>query len=499
MSLRNYLFALIGTLILLLAGAQLLLVYWINENLNQEVQTQAKKLSKQVIELVVDEFSKEQQPIPNNSNGISTAKNKQQISKKVIKLPSSKDISELIDSNHEIDELVEIFGEDKSINTDELKIHLNQLVEDVHNTQIITTFADDTEIEISSSSANVIPDNFSKAGDNKNQRWLFFDSSIEQNNTQQLINTIQWMIIFSALIALSLGYWLSVKFNRPLKQLADGFDQVAHGDYQVSIEPKGVKEIRQTLIYFNHMVQKIDELTEQEKHSQYLKNLAELGDVSLGLAHALRNPVHTIGLSIEQLNNDELSKQQKDNLLATVKHKIAHIDQNIKALLTLTSSGLSRNETVPILAVVQDIILEYKSCNNGHIRFDVNIPHSYQLIGAETEIRSILHTLIINACQASEASQIISITALVVNQEQSAEQLNVTITDQGKGLAPEVESHLFQPHVSSKPEGAGMGLYIAKRLINLHYQGDITLINNQVKNKVTGCIAQASFKVKHEK
>ena len=64
--------------------------------------------------------------------------------------------------------------------------------------------------------------------------------------------------------------------------------------------------------------------------------------------------------------------------------------------------------------------------------------------------------------------------------------LSVTVIDQGKGIEPSIKDELFQPHVSSKAEGAGMGLYIAKRLATLYYGGSLTLDNHPTG----GCIAQ---------
>ena len=78
-----------------------------------------------------------------------------------------------------------------------------------------------------------------------------------------------------------------------------------------------------------------------------------------------------------------------------------------------------------------------------------------------------------NAIEASTELQSISIFVA-----QAAEQLSIKIVDQGKGLSEKIKTELFQPHVSSKPEGAGMGLYIAKRISQSYYQGDVQLTNN---------------------
>ena len=84
-----------------------------------------------------------------------------------------------------------------------------------------------------------------------------------------------------------------------------------------------------------------------------------------------------------------------------IQTKISHIDNNIKSLLTLTTTGISRDQQVPVLAVVQDIVLECKSAPIPSQSFTLAIENDLFIFGAESEIRSILHTLIINACEAN--------------------------------------------------------------------------------------------------
>ena len=180
---------------------------------------------------------------------------------------------------------------------------------------------------------------------NKSKVWVQSPDQQANQARNKLVNLVQWSIIGSALLALTVAFWLSTKFNRPLKQLSQGFDKLAKGDYNHHVEASGVKEIRQTIKHFNDMVKRLHKLTEQESHHKELTHLAELGEVSRGLAHTLRNPIHTIGLSVEQLQDSELSQEKKQALITTIKSKIIHIDRHIKALLTLTTSSIKKRYT----------------------------------------------------------------------------------------------------------------------------------------------------------
>ncbi len=481
MSLRTYLFCLVAFLILMLTGTQLLLIAWIDQSFKEEVDKKAQHISKQVIDLAVAEIEFEQIGPEQFQHTVTTQKTEGKTNTvveqdiQVFSLPSNTDIEQFIEQNKH-KRKIEFHGDINQVDIDKLKKELSQLVAKIHDKGVKATHVGENVIHIQESAIAPI----------KAEKRLFIES--DDSRTQNLIHTIELMLLLSAILALILAYWLSVKFNKPLKALSVGFDELSKGNYDTQIPPSGVDEIKQTISHFNNMVAQVKSLTAAEKHNQELKNLAELGDVSRGLAHSLRNPIHTIGLSIEQLLDPNLSTEEQANLINTIKRKISHIDENIKALLTLTTSGIQRAKNVPLLAVIQDIVLEYKACNHKPITFEIDVDSDMQLHGDETEIRHILHALIINACEASHQEGTVIISAT-----QDAGKIHVNVVDQGSGLDEDVAKQLFEPHISSKAEGAGMGLYIAKRLITLHYAGDIQLVNNHSVDGIHGCTATACF------
>ena len=450
MSLKSYLFALIGSLIVLLTLSQLALVYWLEYKVADDVDQQARVLTREVIDIAIERIDDEQ------IKAVKTAK-------------------ATTNSPHmEVKENTRVVVIDEQLpEKAKLREHLIRLVDNIHNSKTLHM----------PEGAHLPKIIYKKTGDSQQ---LQISNHTLGADSKALIESIKLALIGSAVIALLFAYWLSSQFSRPLKNLAQGFKHLAGGDYQHQVPVQGVKEISKTIDYFNHMVVKLGRLTAKEKQHKEIAHLAELGEVSRGLAHALRSPIHTIGLSIEQLAQDGLSQEQKKQLSLTAQDKITHIDKNIKALLTLTTTGISRDEQLPVLAVVQDIILEYKSCQGKKQDFELQLPQDLTITAAETEVRSILHTLIINACEANPENAKVSIHG----ERKSNNSLEIKITDQGAGLNDEVAAKLFQPHVSTKASGAGMGLYIARRIISLHYRGDIRLTNNP---QAPGCIATAVF------
>lgn len=464
MSLRHYLFSLIGALILLLTSAQLFLVYWIDQNLAQEVNQQAKVLSERAVEFVFKEAIV--------SDGV-----EQEAEAHVIRLPVNEQQTQVL--------IVPDDGE-------AIEADVHRLIENAKNSealqQVDKIFIKQRLDEVFDALSNEQVKKITKNVEHlpENQAFTFSHSlTTQSSSSESLITSIQWMILACALLAIVFAYWLSAQFNKPLNALQHGFEALARQDYDYRLEPHGVKEIKQTMVQFNEMLSTLAQLKQVEQHYKETAHLAELGEVSRGLAHTLRNPIHTIGLSIERLVNNDLNETERLTIVKTIQSKIQHVDRHIKSLLTLTTTGISRDQDVPVLAVIQDIVLEFKLAAVKKQTFTIEVPETISILGAESEVRSILHTLIINACEENEDDGLVHIRAESIDNK-----VVLSVDDSGKGVSPDIATRLFEPHVSTKPEGAGMGLYIAQRIIQLHYHGNIALTN---KDNNAGCVATAVF------
>jgi len=182
--------------------------------------------------------------------------------------------------------------------------------------------------------------------------------------------------------------------------------------------------------------------------------------MSRGLVHALRNPIHTMALALEQLSGSDPALQQ------LIEQKMQHINRTLSTLLTLSCQGVDRSTPVALKAVLQDLCLEFSA---QQLQLDAPALCCH---GAEAELRFILHVLVSNAVEASPQPGTVCLKLW-----QAPDGIYFQVTDQGPGLSPTVAASLFQPHISSKAEGAGMGLYLAQRLLQMYYQGDIQLQN----------------------
>lgn len=288
------------------------------------------------------------------------------------------------------------------------------------------------------------------------------------------------LIVSTTLLAILIALLLGHRLIKPLQHLVQGFRALQQGQLGQQVPVSGLSEYRYVSDQFNQMSVRLAELAEQSQRLQQQQHLAELGEISRGMVHALRNPLHTLNLLLEQVAcSDDPALRQR--LTEQAERKMQHINRSLTAMLTLSCADIERSKLVALKPVLQDLLLEFSS-DQTQIRLAGDL--AARLPGAETELRTILHSILANAVEASPPGGEITIE---VREQPTA--LQIQIRDQGPGLDPAIASRLFQPHCSGKAEGAGMGLYLCSRLLKLYYQGEVQLHNHPQG----GCVATLTF------
>ena len=211
-------------------------------------------------------------------------------------------------------------------------------------------------------------------------------------------------LLVSLALALSLALWLGYRFIAPLQQLVQGFRRLASGEAPVQLDDsQGLAEYRFVLNQFNTASQQLTDLAAHRAQLAQQQQLIELGEISRGLVHALRNPIHTMALALEQM--PAVSEQQQQ-LHKLIEQKMQHINRTLTALLTLSCDGVDRSEQVSLNAVLQDIALEF---SQAKVQIQLDLPATVLIAGAEAELRTIAHAVICNAVEASPERGVVKV------------------------------------------------------------------------------------------
>ena len=302
--------------------------------------------------------------------------------------------------------------------------------------------------------------------------------------TQQL----GWGLLGLLAVGLALSVWLAQRIARPLRALADAAQTVGQGSLGAQAPDGGVPEVRQTIAAFNRMSAQLQKLDAEAAALRADRELAELGEIGRGLAHSLRNPLHALGLSLDALANQAADPSRAQPLAQAGREQLQRVDQALRGFLALSAGNGASVSSVPLREVLDDVLLEASQRAQGRAQFRRE-GDEVTLVAVAAELRVMLHALVINALEASPEGGIV--TVRVQAPSQAGDAVLVEILDQGGGVPEAIRSRLFQPHVSGKPHGAGMGLYLAERLVRLRYHGGITLEANTPRGTVARLRLQA--------
>lgn len=215
----------------------------------------------------------------------------------------------------------------------------------------------------------------------------------------------------------------------------------------------------------------LKDLSEQQRlHKQIMRadRLAGLGELMAGVAHEIRNPLTSIRGFMQHLSaSDSIEEWRRYAPLI-----VSQVDSLNSIITELLRFGRQRPPSIgPVLLnnLIRKIIVLAGKEPKANIVLDLH--EDLPVIEADGEaLGQVLLNLIINASQAMDDSGEITISTANAN----ADEVVVTVTDTGAGIAPENLEKVFDPFFSTKPTGTGLGLAMVHRIVDAHY-GTVTI------------------------
>lgn len=202
---------------------------------------------------------------------------------------------------------------------------------------------------------------------------------------------------------------------------------------------------------------------------------AAWGEVARRLAHEIKNPLTPIQLSAERLRHKYLATMsaEEGDLLNRATHTIV---QQVEAMKKMVQafSDYARSPKLEIVSfdlnqLVADVLELYRGETTALV-IETHLDDRLSYLDADTgRIRQLLHNLIKNAVEAvsdDESPRIAVETHLHITEELKAVELSVR--DHGLGISGDIIDTLFEPYVSSKPRGSGLGLAVVKKIVEEH-------------------------------
>jgi signal transduction histidine kinase len=211
------------------------------------------------------------------------------------------------------------------------------------------------------------------------------------------------------------------------------------------------------------------QLAQLQEAVQKTERLRLLGQLSGGLAHQLRNGIVGARLAV-QLHARACSGRVDGEALQVALRQLSLLESNLKRFLALGQTGSLQREPCSLTALVEEAqVLLRPQCAHTGIDLRWQPPSDPFLMNAD---RGLLEQLIFNvlgnAVEAAGPGGSVEITLTAKEKNGAARAAILEMSDSGAGPPPAVAARLFEAFVTSKPEGVGLGLSVARQAAEAH-------------------------------
>jgi signal transduction histidine kinase len=255
--------------------------------------------------------------------------------------------------------------------------------------------------------------------------------------------------------------------SRRIRELERRTRLIAAGDFSPMPLPPRNDEIRDLAQSVNEMAQRLAQFQETTQRTERLRLL---GQVSGGLAHQLRNGLTGVRLAV-QLFVRECQEATDTAALDVALRQLRLLETNLKRFLDLGRDGDARRERCSLPALIGEAVeLLSAQCRHAGIELRWQRPASDPIVlGDSGQLGQLILNVLGNAVEAAGPGGTVQVT---LSEEARLAPLPpvvvMEVLDSGPGPAAEVAERLFEPFVTGKPEGVGLGLAVARQVAEAH-------------------------------
>ncbi len=272
-------------------------------------------------------------------------------------------------------------------------------------------------------------------------------------------SAMRWMLgllLVTPLLVAGAAAYLSRAVAAPLARLGRGAAALASGDLDARVEVDSPDEFGALAADLNALTRS---LRSQQARLVESEKLAGIGKLAAGIAHEINNPLQVM-IGYLSLNRD-LPDRRLAEQLAAVEDEARRCKEVVDGLLELARPVRTTPSAVDLRAVCEDAWarLLRSSCASPVLSLD----GSARALADSSKVRQVVFNLLKNAVEAAGPAGQVKVR--IASASGSAE---LSVRDDGPGIAEETRARLFEPFFTTKPGGTGLGLAISRAIARAH-------------------------------
>ncbi|MBI3821798.1 MAG: HAMP domain-containing histidine kinase [Planctomycetes bacterium] len=292
--------------------------------------------------------------------------------------------------------------------------------------------------------------------------YILYPESLWRETVWEALRPALLLGIVGSVISVILSVLLTQSLTRRIQEMERRTRLIAGGDFSPMPLPARNDELRDLGVSVNEMAQRLAQFQDTIGQTERLRLL---GQVSGGLAHQLRNGVAGARLAI-QLHAQDCQAPQDAESLTVALRQLSLVEMHLKRFLNVGKAIDLQRQPCDLSAILRDTIeLVGPQCRHAHI--DLRIVESagaIDIVGDAGQLGHLFLNVITNALEAAGPNGWVEVRWGMAQSDVAY----VEVRDSGLGPTPEVAARLFEPFVTGKREGVGLGLAVAQQVALAH-------------------------------
>ncbi|HKQ60859.1 MAG TPA: ATP-binding protein [Candidatus Polarisedimenticolaceae bacterium] len=281
--------------------------------------------------------------------------------------------------------------------------------------------------------------------------------------------------VFAVGTLLSAG--LAARFTRPVRRLDAGIRRLSEGDLGARVEVRGRDEIARLGRAFNEMAARLEAARERDRELVRRDKLSALGRLAAGVAHDVRNPLHSIGLTLQHLRETSRPHEDEraaefDGALELIRGEIRRLDQLVTNFLQFARSDRRVRRQVDLVELLHETArLVAKEAEWRRVRVLLDVESDVPSFLADGEaLRASILNLVLNSFEAMPRGGTLTLAL-----RSAPGMLQLEVADTGEGIAEQERERVFDFAYTTRESGSGLGLAMVHQCVVEEHGGRIAL------------------------
>lgn len=215
--------------------------------------------------------------------------------------------------------------------------------------------------------------------------------------------------------------------------------------------------------------QLLESVVVAEEKLKAAERLSALGWLAAEIAHEIRNPLTVVQMLFHSMVEDLELEEANAKDAQLISKRLKHMDRVLEQILTFARSAEPEFDQLNAEEVIEDLSLLVRlKLNEQNIDLAKEIEGAgLNFWGDRAQIEQAILNLVLNACQAMEPGGLLTLRARKVCWKDMP-MISISVSDTGKGIPKEIREQLFEPFLSARRGGTGLGLALVKKTVEGH-------------------------------